>query len=83
MKLDNEVTVHYECTLHLTEDEMRALDALTGYGFRPFLKVFYAEMGRHYLKPYEKGLQEFFAKIRTEGVPQLKAIDDARGRLEE
>ncbi|GAG09337.1 unnamed protein product, partial [marine sediment metagenome] len=55
MKLHNEVTVHYECTLRLTEEEMRALDALTGYGFRPFLKVFYEKMGRHYLEPYEKG----------------------------
>ena len=28
MKLHNEVTVHYECTLRLTEAEMRALDHL-------------------------------------------------------
>lgn len=82
MKLLNKVTVHYKCTLQLTEDEMRALDAVTGYGFQPFLKVFYEKMGRHYLQPYEKALQEFFAKVRTEGVPQLRAIDSARRKLE-
>lgn len=78
MKLHDEVVVHYECTLKLTESEMRALDAMTGYGFRPFLKVFYEKLGKHYLKPHEKALQEFFAKVRTEGVPQLRAIDKAR-----
>lgn len=82
MRLHNEVTVRYECTLRLTEAEMRALDALTGYGFRPFLKVFYERMGRHYLEPYEKALQEFFVKVRTKGVPQLRAIDEAREKTE-
>lgn len=81
MKMHNKVTIRYECTLRLTEGEMRALDALTGYGFRPFLEVFYKEMGKHYLEPFEKGLQEFFIKVQTEGVPQLKAIDDSRKRL--
>ena len=81
MKLYNEVTVHYQCTLRLTEDEMRALDALTGYGFQPFVKKFYEKLGRHYLGPYEKGLQQFFDKVRTEGVRQLKVIDSARKML--
>ena len=81
MKLHNKVTVHYECTLRLTEWEMRALSALTSYGFLPFLKVFYEKMGRCCLEPYEKGLRDLFAKIRTEGVPQLNAIDSARKML--
>lgn len=83
MKLHNEITVHYECTLHLTEGEMRALDAMTAYGFQPFLNAFCEKMGKHYLEPYKKDLREFFVKVRTEGVPQLRAIDSARERLEQ
>ena len=76
-------TVHvaYTCQLTLTEGEMRALDALAGYGLKPFLKVF-CKLGRHYLEPYEKDLESLFGQIRGEGARQLGVIDKARRLLE-
>ncbi len=57
-------------TIALTDDELGALDALTGYGVDPFLKVFYEHMGRHYMEPHEKGIRSLFETIRKE-VPHL------------
>lgn len=57
-------------TFLLDEEEMRALDALTGYGIDPFLKVFYEKMGAHYLKPHEEGLRSLFKSVR-EAIPRI------------
>ena len=62
-------------TLDLDEQQLGALDALAGYGDEAFLNVFYAQLGRAYLQPYEKGLRSLFATIRTT-VP--KALSDVR-----
>ncbi len=69
-------TVRVDMHLFITEPEARALDALVGYGIEPFLKVFYAQMGRHYMKPHEAGLRALFKTIRSE-VPQILRRADA------
>lgn len=61
-----------------TEVEMRALDALAGYGTDDFLKIFYAEMGEHYLKPHEKGIRTLFTAIREQMPGILKRADNSR-----
>lgn len=61
-----------------TESELRALDALVGYGHEGFLKVFYEKMGRHYLEPHEAGLISLFESIRKMVPPILRRTDDAR-----
>jgi hypothetical protein len=81
-ELKSTVTVTYTCHLVLTEGEMRALDALAGYGIKPFLEVFYAKLGKHYLSPHEKDLRTLFKKIRDDGGKQLHVIDEARKLLE-
>jgi hypothetical protein len=40
-------TVEITATLNLTEGELRALDALAGYGADAFLKAFYVKLGQH------------------------------------
>lgn len=50
-------------TLVLNEEEIRAIDALTGYGIESFLKVFYERLGRAYLQPHEAGLRSFFESV--------------------
>ncbi len=57
-------------TFKLNEEEIRALDALVGYGVDSFLKVFYEHMGKHYLQPHEKGLRSLFESTR-ETIPQM------------
>ena len=83
MKLETGIRVHYECTLRLTEKEMRALDALVGYGTKEFLNVFYKYMGKAYLEPHVDGLTTLFKKIRTDGARQLGLIRKAREVLKE
>lgn len=65
-------------TISLDESQLRALDALAGYGTDEFLKVFYKEMGESYLKPHEKGLRSLFATIRKDVPPALSDVDTAR-----
>lgn len=57
------IDVDVKATMVLSEVELRALDALAGYGIEPFLKVFYAQMGKHYLQPHEAGLRALFKTI--------------------
>jgi hypothetical protein len=67
--------------LDLTESEARALDGLSGYGTDAFLKVFYEHMGKAYLQPHEEGLRSLFDRVRTELLPQLNVVDNARKQL--
>lgn len=69
--------IELKITLSLTEDEARALEALAGYGVDPFLKVFYAKMGRHYLEPHEAGLRSLFYAARG-----LSAYFDRKDKAE-
>lgn len=58
------VNISAELTLTISEEELRALDALAGYGDDAFIKAFYQVMGQSYLQPYERGLRTFLASIR-------------------
>jgi hypothetical protein len=64
--------------LLLNEKEIRALDALAGYGIKPFLDVFYKHMGRHYLEPHEQGLRSLFEVIQSQLPQILNRADNAR-----
>ncbi|MNF39607.1 hypothetical protein D3C87_1472720 [compost metagenome] len=68
------VTAHFT----VTESELRALEALTGYGTDQFLEFFYKNMGTTYMKPHEAGLREFFSSIRNIACPIIKRADAAR-----
>lgn len=65
-------------TLQLTEPELRALEALVGYGFEPFVKVFYEKMGEAYMKPHADGLRLLFESVREQVPPILARVRDAR-----
>ena len=70
--------ITWSTTLTLTEDESRALDAVTGYSTSAFLDVLYEKMGRAYLQPYARGWETFVEAVRSQVVPQLHQIDEAR-----
>jgi hypothetical protein len=72
------VTVEGRVTLHLTEVEAAALEALIGYGTDPFLKVFYKHLGESYLKPHEKGVRSLFATIGRDVPHALERFKAAR-----
>lgn len=71
--VSSRITVN--ATLVLDEGELRALDALVGYGTQPFLDVFYKHLGKSYMEPHEPGLRRLFKKIR-ENVPSAIAKAD-------
>lgn len=68
-------------TLTLTEGQLRALDALAGYGADAFFKAFYVKLGKAYMQPFEKDMRELFALIQTDVPPALAMIRESRERL--
>lgn len=62
----------------VTEGELRALDALAGYGDDAFIKAFYEVMGKAYLQPHEKDLRIFLKSVRSLAAPILSHADAAR-----
>jgi len=76
-------TTRIEATATITfgESELRALDALTGYGIDQFLKVFYDKLGVTYMKPHEQGLRDLFATINPPVGEALNQVDKVRETL--
>jgi hypothetical protein len=70
--------LNFELTLTITEDELRALDGLVGYGYDAFIKKFKSELGSHYIQDHEKGLKNFFETIRTSAPSFIKSLDDIK-----
>lgn len=70
--------VETRATIELSEVEMRALEALIGYGVQPFLDVFYQHMGKHYLRPHEAGIRSLFITIGSDIPDVLRRADAAR-----
>lgn len=76
-----ETTVSITATLTLNEGQLRALDALAGYGDDAFLKAFYVKLGTHYMQPFERDLRELFSLVRKEVPGALAGIDVVRKQL--
>lgn len=75
--------IEAQATLLLTEEELRALDAVTGYGLKAFMEVFYEKMGRSYLEPHAQGLKTLFETVRARVPSILSAADEARKAFEQ
>jgi hypothetical protein len=69
-RITQQPVVQVEGTFTLTESEMRALDAMVGYGEDAFLKVFYEKLGRAYMQPHEAGLRSLFKTVSA-NVPAI------------
>lgn len=71
-------TIEFSATMTLGEEEMRALDALVGYGDDAFIKAFEEKLGAAYMRDHRDGLKSFFQTIREQVLPPLSDIDTAR-----
>ena len=80
VKVKTAITITAELTF--TEGQLRAMDALVGYGDDAFLRAFYVKLGKHYMKPFERDLRDLFSAIREKVPCALNAVVDARKRLE-
>ena len=77
-KVTGRPTVELVITIELTEAEAGALDAIVGYGGKPFLDAFYEKMGRAYLEPYEAGVLSLFDSLRGKLDGQITRAREAR-----
>lgn len=78
MKSEVKATVEFKVNIELTENEARAWDAIVGYGWGPFIKVFKEHLGTHYIKNYEKSAENMFIHTRSSIGSQLHNIDAAK-----
>lgn len=83
MEITSNSTMGFEVYLRLSESEARALDALTAYGYKEFIKVFYEHLGKNYMQPHERGLQSLFESVKAEIPKHLSRIDKARKVFQE
>lgn len=73
--------IEFSSVLTISEREIRALDALVGYGDDAFLKAFKEKLGAAYIRSHEDGLRSFFTTVREQVLPALHDIDQARNDL--
>jgi hypothetical protein len=66
MKIQGQAKLELNVTISLTEEEARALEALSCYGDDAFVRVFYRELGETYMKPHERGLRSLLNSVRSE-----------------
>jgi len=78
MKATNNIQVSYGASIQLTEIELRALEAMVGYGYDSFIKAFKEKLGSHYMNGYEKGMKQLFEDVRDQVGPALRKIDRLR-----
>lgn len=80
-KTNISVNINFRVNLELNEPEARALEAMIGYGFESFKKVFYEKLGKSYMEPHEPGLKSLFESIREQVNPGLQEIDRTKREL--
>ena len=62
--------------LELTESEARALNEMTKYGIKPFIKGYKKLLGSHYIEPHVKGLTSLFETIDDSLASELYKLDE-------
>ena len=77
-KLEAKTKLDLSVSFTVNESELRALDALAGYGDDAFIEMFYKNLGEAYMKPHEAGMREFLKSIRSMASPVLSQTDKAR-----
>lgn len=77
-KILQRATIEASAVFTVDEEEMRALDAMVGYGFKQFLSTFQKHLGESYMRGHENGLRRFFESIGAVVSPILSRADDAR-----
>lgn len=83
MKLVEKPKVDLEITFTLNEKEAIAIDALVGYDFDSFIKVFKEHLGKHYMDGHEEVLRGIFAEFRQRVPGYLARIKTARKVFEQ
>ena len=83
MSARNTATISFGTTITLNETEIRALDALVGYGDDAFIKAFKEKLGESYIRNNTAGLKSLFKAVREQVIPAMHDIETARRDLRE
>jgi hypothetical protein len=75
-KIGTDVVLSLSITMTLSEEEARALNALSAYGTDKFVEVFYEKLGKAYLEPHETGLRSLLNSVIQTLPGILKQYDD-------
>jgi len=78
MEVKSQSNIEFSMTFTVSESEARALDALVGYGFKPFIEVFYERLGKSFMQPHEKGLKSLFETVEAEIPKHLSRMSNTR-----
>lgn len=78
MDVESNATIDFKVFLKLNEPEARALAALTTYGDKAFLEMFYKTLGKSYLEPHESGLKSLFKSIDRNLPKHLERMEETR-----
>lgn len=76
--ISKSISIEFTGTLELTEVEMRALDAIVGYGSAAFLKVFKDNLGTGYIRDHEAGVHSLFKAVARDIGPALRDVSTIR-----
>jgi len=83
LKLDKvNADVEFTATLTVNEEELKALDALVGYGGASFIKVFQEHLGKSYLNGSENTLLKIFEEWRQQIPRHLHKIKGMKKHIE-
>ncbi|AMX93762.1 MULTISPECIES: hypothetical protein [Mesorhizobium] len=82
MSVRTTATLTFGASITLNETEVRALEAMIGYGADAFLKVFKEKLGEHYIRDHQEGVRSFFKAVGRDVLPALRDIDEARKDLQ-
>jgi hypothetical protein len=78
MKVESNSKIAFEVFLELTEEETRALNAISGKSSEPLLEQLLRAMERTYLEPHIRPLTSFFTKVRELFPSHIKRFDLTR-----
>lgn len=71
-------SVEFKIKIEMTVSEAKALKAITEYGSDEFLSMFYKNLGKVNLQPYEKELKSLFLNIRQSLPNEISKIEKAK-----
>lgn len=77
-KIKSTSQFEFQVIFKLNEKEARALKAITAYGEKSFLEVFYKYLGKCELEDHEEGVKSLFETIKAELPQHLSLFDDIR-----
>lgn len=83
LKTKADLSLKFHVTLKMSIIEAEALNEMTKYGIKSFLKGYKKMLGSHYIEPHEKGLAMLFETIDGSLPKELYKLNKLREAIAE